>query len=162
MHRNSQQHQASDADEAEDRHDGQAPGASEQEPQQRAQDLAAVQGVDRQKVEDQQPEVDGHDRAQQAQHIRRRIKDPRESYQRAEQKQHGDQDHVHERSGRDTPEGRSRPLRRLYVSDTAQRPQHDTVGAPPTCRQAREWPNSCSRTIAKRATYSSTFQVNDV
>ena len=46
-----------DANEAYDRHGDQAPGAADQEPEQGAEDLSAVQGIDGQEVEDQQTHI---------------------------------------------------------------------------------------------------------
>jgi hypothetical protein len=54
----SKEKESGHTDEAEDGCDHQAAGASEDEPEQRAEDLATVEGVNRHDVEDEKADVD--------------------------------------------------------------------------------------------------------
>ena len=149
--------QSGHADEADQSGHQQTARAAEHEPQQRAQDLPAVERVDRQHVEEQQAAVDvGDGRASaSASGAERPAQRPAEPVEPDQDRHQRD---VHERSGRDAPQGRAGPLRRIDVGDAAEGPQHDLVARPPTCRHASAWPNSCSVTMTNSARYSQTFQ----
>src|SRR5262245_61900445 len=59
-----------DTGKADDGRDDETARASDHEPQQRAKDLSAVERVDRQEVEEQQPEIDDGHRLQQSMKVR--------------------------------------------------------------------------------------------
>jgi len=119
-----QDHANPDGAESDDRRHPEARDRPDKEPQNRAQNLPAVERIERHDVEDQQEGVDNPHHAEVFRRVRRQM---HERGQVIESKRYRDQNHIHQRPGRDRPERRTRALRRLDKGDAAQRPEKNFV-----------------------------------
>jgi len=115
------------ADEPDNRGHHEAAGASEHKPEQGTKDLAAVQGVDRQHVENEQAKIDVPDAAQQHVQVGRCYPPCGRSAEPADHGQDRQQRHIYQWPCGDTPECSARPRWRIDIRHPAERPQHDLV-----------------------------------
>ena len=92
--------------------------------------MPAIEGVNRQQIENEQSKIDRGDRDQKVREVRLCDRQPGSLCKH--NCQHGDrnQDHVDQWSGGDTPQQGAGPRRRLHVGHAAQRPEHDPIGLP--------------------------------
>ncbi len=110
--------------------DHQASTASDHEPEQRLQDLSAIQRINRHQIENEQHEIDDRDREQEVREVGLRLRQAGRLRNDNGQDRDRRQNHVDERSGRNAPEQGSRSSGRLNVGNAAQRPKHDAIGLP--------------------------------
>jgi len=99
----------------------------DKKPQQRPNNLPAIQRINRQHIENQYDEIRDPNRPQKFVPIRMRVRPMQEMTAQPKSGQHYDQRHVHQRSRRDAPQHRAWALRRCHVSHAAQRPEHDKI-----------------------------------
>jgi len=105
----------------------QAPRASHHEPEQRPKDLAAVERIHRQQVEDQDDDVDRQDRDEQSVRVRKRLSPP-ENRPAGPPRSETARARRSPMTSRDAPERGPGPLRRVHVGHATERPEHDLVG----------------------------------
>jgi len=91
---------------------GQATCSPQHKPEQRAQNLAAVERIDRQDIEDQQAKVNSQYRFDQSVDVWHQVPPAKRPAQQVDGTQYEQQRHNHQRAGRDTPERCVGPRRR--------------------------------------------------
>ena len=120
--------QSTHADKADDGGDLQAARATEHKPEERLEDLAAVQRINWQQVENEQTEIDIADHADEFIGVwKRRIPTSRSSGE-PDPEENRKKNHVDERAGGDAPKGCARAWRWFDVGYTAEWPEDDLVG----------------------------------
>ena len=92
--------------------------------------MPAIEGIDRQHVEDQQGPVNNADRLNERIDVGARLSPAQGVAQPPEHAQNGRQRHIHQRPRRDAPQGCAGPRRRRHIRHAAERPEHDLVGLP--------------------------------
>lgn len=123
----SKEKESGHTDEAEDGCDHQAAGASEDEPEQRAEDLATVEGVNRHDVEDEKADVDDVKRSDEHINVRSGKIHSGGPAELEGHEQNRSQNQIYERPGRDAPESSARTWWRIHVGDAPKRPQNNLV-----------------------------------
>ena len=116
-----------DSEEAQKRSDQQAARAAERKPEQGAKNLAAVEGVDGENVENQQNDVCEEDRKNQLVSIWIRFPPIERIDGFPCDGQGNSQRNVHKRSCGDAPQGCAGALRGIDIGDAAERPEHDFI-----------------------------------
>ena len=111
------------ADEADDGGDHEASCLADDEPEERAEDLAAVEGVDGEEVEDEEEGIDEEDGIEEVLEVSGGGRDVF-----GQDIGDGDEDDVDERAGDDAPEGGAGALRGIDEGDAAEGPEEDAVG----------------------------------
>src|SRR5262249_50986542 len=127
------------------------------EPQQCLKNLAAVQGIDRQQVKNQQAEIDPPKRVQQMRQVGVRLLPVLCRHQPVGSKVTGTSSRF--TKGPAAILQRTAPGRGGGLTKATPPSGQSTIclAVPPTERQARAWPNSCNRTRLNRERYSPRF-----
>lgn len=116
---------AGDADETDDGRDLQAARAAEFEPEEGAEELPAVERVNRQHVEDEQHDIDDENLREKIRELWPRLRPPLCARQPKHAPEHGEEDHIYQRPGRDGPGFRPWARRDFGKSDAAEGPEDD-------------------------------------
>ena len=100
-------------------------------PQQRPQDLPAIQRINGQQIKDQQSQIHEPDGPQQPVEVGhgRRPSPAEISVHPPDRGQRRQQRHIHQRPGSNAPQRGPGTRRRIHIRHSAQRPQHDLVSA---------------------------------
>lgn len=124
----SEQTKTSHADETNGGGDFQAANRADPEPKQGAKDLAAIEWIDGQHIEDQQPEIDGSNHTDEVTEIRPLQMPSSADGEQVEKENRRYERDIDQRSRRDAPELRASAERRMDVCRAAERPENDLFG----------------------------------
>lgn len=120
--------QSSHAEKAKEGRDHEAAGAAEREPEERAQDLAAVEGVDGKDIEDEEDDIGGEDGPEQAVFVGHGVAPMRGSCKGEGRGEDWEQGDIDEGAGGDAPQGGAGALGRVNIGYAAEGPEEDGIG----------------------------------
>ena len=127
MHPQRQADQSRRTHKSENRSHIKAASAPHEKPQQGAKDLAAIERIDGQNVEDEQDDVDQQNPLEQVIGVGIGKRPSQRASRKIGGAENGQKSHVDQRPCGKAPQGGAGSLRRIDECDAAQRPEHDAV-----------------------------------